>query len=77
MTRTHAIKRLLEHGPLRMDALLSIMGGNIEEAKASLNMLVATHQIYNSRGWYQLNRPRIRTAPIKKQDEKFELQRVW
>ncbi len=77
MTRAHAIKRLLEHGPLQKESLIVIMGGDRAEAEASLGALLLSHQVYVSRGYYQLNRPRIRTQPPKKQNERFELQRVW
>lgn len=45
MTRTHAAKKLLEHGPLTFPEFWAITGWDKEEAKDILASLVAHREI--------------------------------
>ncbi len=40
MTRTYALKRLLEHGPLTKQEIFEIMGGNKRTLSAIINELI-------------------------------------
>ncbi len=39
MTRTYALKRLLEHGPMTRSEILDVMGGNRKRASNALSEL--------------------------------------
>ncbi len=59
MTRTYALKRLLEHGPLPWAEISEIMGGNKNTLEQSLRRLVAygivRHRNINKKRHYELS----------------------
>lgn len=50
MTRTYALKRLLEHGPMTRAEIEQAMGGNVYTARRALERLVVRGELVRKRG---------------------------
>lgn len=81
MTRTNTIRKLLQHGPLEMEKLLIIMGGDREQARADIGLMLQQNEVYLSNHHYQLNRPEKRQVVPRVARQvacnKFALHGVW
>ena len=76
MTRTHAIKRLLEHGPLTRKEILEIMGGSQNSAKNAIFAAMDKGLIRRIPAEVR-QKPRYIATSAVKRDNDFALQAVW
>lgn len=85
MNRTETIRKLLALGPLEMEHLLIIMGGDRAQTRADIRLMLQRHEVYLSNRHYQLNRPERRAVrqpsqryiPTATRAQPFMLQAVW
>ncbi len=54
MTRTYALKRLLEHGPMNRREIIEVMGGKLRAAEEAICALYR-QGIIHKKGWADAN----------------------